>query len=133
MDPSQDFKSFQDSLQSRLLSTVKSVNRIAREDLEFQRTVNPDVAESLDAQSARLLGLANRLAAAAAATCRVEAPKLEDVDDVEMKWTGIVDVVDSLLERVDTTLDEYTGLVKRKDAPAEVVSLQAARAQWDLH
>ena len=42
---------------------------------------------------------------------------LDDSDDVEIQWKGIVDVIDSLLEKADTCLDEYTGLIKRKDAP----------------
>ncbi len=45
---------------------------------------------------------------------------LNDVDDIELNWRGVVDVVDSLLEKADTALDEYTGLVKRTGVPAPV-------------
>lgn len=117
MEPSQDFKSLQESVQKSLVSTVKTVNRIAAEDLSFQRTVNPEVGQQLEDKTSRLLDLATRLLQSSGKACNVKAPKLEDVEDVEMKWRGVVDVVDSTLEKADTALDEYTGLVKRKEPP----------------
>lgn len=117
MEPTQDFKSLQEGVQKSLVSTVKAVNRIAAEDLGFQRTANPDVAELLDETSTRFLGLSTRLLQSAAKACGVKAPTLEDAEDVDMNWRGVVDVVDSVLEKADTALDEYTGLVKRKEPP----------------
>lgn len=99
------------------MSAVKSVNRIAAEDLGFQRTVNPDAAEQLDEKSSRLLDISAKLLQSAARACGVKAPQLEDAEDVDMNWQGIVDVVDSVLEKADTALDEYTGIIKRKEPP----------------
>lgn len=117
MEPPQDFKSLQEGLQKSLVSTVKAVNRVVAEDLDFQRTVNPDVAEQLDDTSSRFLDLSSRLLTSAATACGLEAPTLEDADDIDMNWRGVVDVVDTLLEKADTALDEYTGLIKRKEPP----------------
>jgi len=117
MDSLQDFKSWQDKLQSALVATTKTVNRIASEDLSFQRTVSPTVAETLDDHSDRLLQLSTALLKSAAQATDIKPPTLEEADDVDIQWRGVVDVVDSLLERADTSLDEYTGLVKRKEAP----------------
>lgn len=117
MEPSQDFKSLQEGVQKALVSTVKSVNRIAAEDLSFQRTVNPEVGELLDEKSSRILELSTRLLQSASRACGGRAPKLEDAEDVEINWKGVVDVVDSVLEKADTAIDEYTGLVKRKESP----------------
>lgn len=117
MEPSKDFKSLQEGIQKALVSTVKSVNRIAAEDLSFQRTVNPNVGEQLDEKSSRILSLSTRLLQSASRACGGKAPKLEDNDDVDMHWRGVVDVVDSVLEKADTALDEYTGLIKRKEPP----------------
>lgn len=117
----QDFKSLQDGVQKSLVSTVKYANRIAAEDLSFQRTVNPDAAEQLDEKSARLLELSTRLLQSAARACGVSAPTLEDADDIDTNWQGVVDVVDSVLEKADTALDEYTGLIKRKEPPSDAV------------
>jgi exosome complex exonuclease RRP6 len=117
MDQSQDFKSLQDNIQKSLVSTIKTVNRIAAEDLSFQRTVNPNVAQQLEDRTSRILELSTRLLQSAGKTCGVKAPKLEDVEDIEMNWRSVVDVVDSSLEKADTALDEYTGLVKRKEPP----------------
>ncbi|OAA73572.1 exosome complex exonuclease Rrp [Cordyceps fumosorosea ARSEF 2679] len=118
----QDFKSLQDGVQKPLVSTVKYANRIAAEDLSFQRTVNPDTAEQLDEKSARLLDLSTRLLRSAARACGVAAPTLTDAEDIDMNWQGVVDVVDSVLEKADTALDEYTGLIKRKEPPSDAAS-----------
>ncbi|KAG9251114.1 exonuclease [Emericellopsis atlantica] len=117
MEPSQDFTTLQESVQKSLVSTVKTTNRIAAEDLTFQRTVNPTVAQCLDDQSARLRDLTTRLLKSAADVCGLTAPTLEDAEDIDMNWRGVVDVVDTVLEKADTALDEYTGLIKRKDPP----------------
>jgi exosome complex exonuclease RRP6 len=115
MDPSQDFKSLQEKIQASLVSTTKAVQRIASEDLGFQRTVNPSTGDRLEEQSTRLLSLSSDLLkSAAAATGQKNAGELEDTEDVDIQWRGIVDVIDGLLEKADICLDEYTGLVKRK-------------------
>ncbi|ODA75909.1 hypothetical protein RJ55_08550 [Drechmeria coniospora] len=115
MEPPQDFKSLQEDVQKSLVSTIKTVNRLAAEDLSFQRTANPDVADDLDDKVSRLLQLSTSLIQSAAKACGVRPPAIEDVDDIDMKWQSVVDVVDSVLEKADTALDEYTGLVKRKE------------------
>lgn len=115
MDPSQDFKSLQEKIQASLVSTTKAVQRIASEDLGFQRTVNPSTGDRLEEQSTRLLSLSSDLLkSAAVATGQKNVGELEDAEDVDIQWRGIVDVIDGLLEKADICLDDYTGLVKRK-------------------
>ncbi|KAL7928754.1 ribonuclease H-like domain-containing protein [Trichoderma chlorosporum] len=115
MEPSQDFNSLQEEVQKSLISTIKSANRIASHDLSFQRTVNPDVAEQLDDKTSRILDLSTRLLNSAARACGLKPPKLEDPEDVDMNWRKVVDVVDSVLEKADRAIDEYTGLVKQRE------------------
>lgn len=120
MSSTTDFASLQESVQKALINTVKTSNRIANEDLPFQRTVNPDVATLLDARSQRLRDLSTRLLGSAAKACGLKsAPKIEDAEDVEGSWSQVVDVVDTVLEKADTALDEYTGLIKRKEPPTD--------------
>ncbi|CAN8105104.1 unnamed protein product [Discula destructiva] len=115
MDPSEDFKSLQDKVQGSLISTTRAVNRIANEDLAFQRTANPRTGDRLEELSARLLGVSGDLInASAKANGQRAVGSMEDPEDVDIQWTGIVDVIDGLLELADTALDEYTGRVKRK-------------------
>lgn len=83
--------------------------------MSFQRTVNPDVAEQLDDQTSRILDLSTRLLNSAARACGLKPPKLEDPEDVDMNWRKVVDVVDSVLEKADRAIDEYTGLVKQRE------------------
>ena len=134
MDSPQDFKLLQEGIQKSLVSTVKSINRIAAEDLNFQRTVNPDVAEQLDDKSVRVLELSARLLESAAKACGLQTPRLEDAEDIDMNWKSVVDVVDSVLERADTALDEYTGLIKRKDPPtADSVGVWPFKSPLRIH
>ncbi|KAM0324790.1 hypothetical protein ACHAQA_007756 [Verticillium albo-atrum] len=117
---SSDFKALQDEVQAALVTTIKSANRIAAEDLAFQRTVNPSVADDLDETTTRLLGLSHKLLKSAAEVCgQGSVPVLEDADDVDMHWRKIVDVLDNVLEKADRSIDEFTGVLKRKDAPTE--------------
>lgn len=115
------FKSLQDAIQAALISTTRTVGQISAEDLGFHRSLNPEVGTALDEQNARLLGLSTSILQSAAALTESNAPELQEVDDVDNNWRGVVDVVDSLLERADTCLDEYTGVIKRKASPAEQV------------
>ncbi|KAK3321563.1 ribonuclease H-like domain-containing protein [Apodospora peruviana] len=117
MDPSQDFKSLQETVQKALVATTRTANGLANEDLQFQRTANPTVGNQLEEKSERLLQLASGLLKSAGKATNQSILALDDADDVEIQWKGIVDVIDSLLEKADTCLDEYTGLIKRKHAP----------------
>lgn len=116
MDPP-DFKTLRDSIQTALVAATRTVNGLANEDLQFQRTVNPTVANRLDDTSDRLLKLASGLLKSAGNATGQRVSALDDADDVDIQWKSIVDVIDGLLERVDICLDDYTTLMKRKDAP----------------
>ncbi|RKF59549.1 Exosome complex exonuclease rrp6 [Erysiphe neolycopersici] len=115
MDVSLDFKALQNQIQPGLLEITRTVGRITAEDLTFQRSLNREVRTALDEQSERLLSLASALIKSAASISDLRSPILEDVEDVENNWRNVVDVVDSLLEKSDSCLDEYTGLIKRND------------------
>ncbi|KAK8088407.1 Exosome complex exonuclease [Apiospora hydei] len=119
MGSSIDFTSIQAQIQSALVATTRTANQLAAEDLGFHRSSNPTVDEQLDETSERLLTLSSDLLKSATKSTDLKAPELEDADDVEVHWSRIVDVIDTLLEKADTCLDEYTGLVKRKAAPTE--------------
>lgn len=122
MDFHTNFKTIQDTISSALVSVTRTATKISAEDLGFQRSLDPTVANTLDKQNARLLVLAERLLANAASGSEVVGPKLQDADGVEANWRGVVDVVDSLLEKADTSLDEYTGVVKRLSPSEEQVT-----------
>lgn len=131
MDPPQDFKSLQEDVQKALISTIKAINRVSSHDLGFQRVANPDVDGELQKNSGRILKLASKLLKASASVGRVHAPKLDEPEDVDLNWKGIVDVLDLGFEKVDTALDEFAGLVKRKDPPAKKAEFVSAIA-WEF-
>ncbi|KAL7273352.1 exosome nuclease subunit [Rhizina undulata] len=109
------FKPLQDSIFDSLLSTVKTASALASTDISFQRSSDRKFASSLDTVNARILGIANALIKSAATNSDIQAPKLNDADDVETSWGEIVEVVDYMLEKADTCLDEYTGAIKQKN------------------
>ncbi|KAH6651960.1 ribonuclease H-like domain-containing protein [Truncatella angustata] len=119
MESSQDFKSIQEQVQAALVKATRSSNSIAAEDLNFQRRSNPAAGEALDEATERLLSLSTSLLKSATKGTNNTPPTLEDADDVDAQWSRVVDVIDALLEKADTCLDEYTGLVKRKAAPTD--------------
>lgn len=118
------FKTLQDEISKALVSTTRSASRISGADITFQRSLNPEVGSQLDAQNARLLHLAQRLLENAAASSDAVGPKLPDVEAIDANWRGVVDVIDSLLEKADTSLDEYTGVVKRLSPAGEQAAVK---------
>lgn len=113
MESSTTFKSFQDRISSSLVDTTRTAGQIAAEDLGFHRSLNASIASQLDRQNGRLLEIAGKLTKVAVLNSDVKAPQLNSADAVEDNWQGVVDVIDSLLEKADACLDEYTGVVKR--------------------
>lgn len=127
MEATVKFKAVQEAIQTALVAATKSTNRIAAEDLSFQRTINPELEERLNDTTSRLLQLSGQLLESAAMSTeqKVLALTLDDTDDIDANWRRVVDTIDGLLEKADTSLDEYTGLIKRKEAPtSETVSIK---------
>jgi exosome complex exonuclease RRP6 len=118
------FKTLQDSISAALTSTTRSATNISGADIAFQRSLNPAAGTALDSQNARLLQLAQRLLENAAASSDAVGPKLPDAEAIDGNWRGVVDVIDSLLEKADTSLDEYTGVVKRLSPGVDQVRLR---------
>lgn len=116
-----DFAALQSSISASLIALTRTTTEICAEDLGFHRSLDPRVATKLDEQNARLLSLASRLIGSGASGSAIRAPRLEDAEDVDGSWRGIVDVVDNLLERADTSLDEFSGQVRRLSPSQEPV------------
>ncbi|THW08312.1 hypothetical protein D6D24_09313 [Aureobasidium pullulans] len=117
-----DFNTLQQQIQASLVAVTRSSQAISSEDLGFHRSLDPSLGRALDTQNARLLGLAERLLGNAASSTELVRPKLPDTDAVDASWSSVVDVIDSLLEKADISLDEYTGAVKRLSPSREQAS-----------
>lgn len=115
-----DFKPIHDRITSSLLDVTRTAGQISAEDLSFHRSSNGHLSRNLDAQNSHLLQLTQKLLKAATTTgANIKAPKIQDVEEVDDNWRGIVDIVDDLLERADACLDEYTGVIKRLSPAAQ--------------
>ncbi|WEW60465.1 exosome nuclease subunit [Emydomyces testavorans] len=108
-----EFSPFQERLTVALVQATKTTSQLLAEDIAFQRSVNPNLSNSLDEQSSRFLGLANSILRFATSGSDLRAPLLEDEDSVDENWRTIVDVIDELLEKADACLDEFTGIIKK--------------------
>lgn len=91
-----------------------------KSDLSFHRTLDRKFAKELDLTSKRLLSLTDRLAEMAMdahpskGKRAVPRRKLEDEDTVvESFRSGVVSVVDRVLEDADVALDEARGDIKK--------------------
>ncbi|KAF2671926.1 hypothetical protein BT63DRAFT_384403 [Microthyrium microscopicum] len=120
MEPEDDFSAMQKRITNALVATTRSTTQVCAEDLAFYRSIDPAIANGLDVQHARLLALAEKLLANGAAGTAIPRPKLPDGDSLETNWRGVVDVIDRLLERTDTCLDEFKGALKK--APEQVAT-----------
>ncbi|KAI4202549.1 MAG: hypothetical protein LQ350_002492 [Teloschistes chrysophthalmus] len=125
------FKELQGKISSALVKTTRTAGQIASDDLAFHRSINPEVDRLLDEQNKRLLALARDLNKSATAGTSTSPPQITNLESVEDGWRGIVDVVDSLFERADACLDEFTGVIK-KLAPSRQDEPSTANAKRPL-
>ncbi|CCJ31212.1 unnamed protein product, partial [Pneumocystis jirovecii] len=93
-----------------LVSTTKAVIIIGSHDIDFYRSLNPHFALSLASCNKRLLDLVNSFIQFASSG---KFGKIEDYEDLNYRWWDIVDVVDSLLEKTDMSLNEFNELTKQ--------------------
>lgn len=120
MDLTSKYHLVQYLITSSLVDVTRTSGKISREDLSFHRSSSSSLSGTLDAQNVRLLRLTQKLLKVATTSgSNVSPPKLQDVEEVDEKWHGLVDVFDDLLERADACLDEYTGVIKRLSPGAQ--------------
>ena len=116
---SSDFKELQEAISSTLVATTRTTGLLANEDLAFHRASDASIDSLLKQQEHRLLAIVQQLTRAAVAGTNVPVPQLSDADSIENNWKGFVDIIDNVLERADSSLDEYTGLIRRPSASEE--------------
>jgi exosome complex exonuclease RRP6 len=134
MDLASNFKPFQERVTSSLLEVTRTAGQISADDLSFHRSSNGSLSKTLDAQNSRLLQLTQKLLkAATTAGSNISPPKMQDVEEVEDNWRGLIDVVDDLLERTDGCLDEYTGVIKRLSPAAQDGSMTPTTSKDKRH
>ena len=117
---------WKDDIFAALVDTTRTAGQISNEDLAFQLSSDPSLAPLLERQNSRLRHLVQSLVKSATSGTEVTAPQLPDTESVDDNWKGLVDVFDSLLEKADACLDEYTGAVRRLSPTQEELIRAAA-------
>lgn len=128
MDSPAEFAAFHDGLKASLLQVTRTANQLASEDLNFHRSSNAEVSDSIDEQSDRLLTLTSSILKTATTGTELRAPTLHNEESLEDDWRGVVDIIDGLLERADASLDEFTGVIK-KLSPSQQEEQEAKSAK----
>ncbi|KAI9496799.1 ribonuclease H-like domain-containing protein [Zychaea mexicana] len=136
-DPKRQFKEFQQSFFKALVSATAASNAIPVNDVGYLRSLDRQFAKDLDTCGSRLLKTSNQLLQHCSADTGVEASTYEDVDDVNERYGGVVDVVDGLLEKADVCLDEMLGRTGKgndqiKQQAAEVAQVSKGKLEYKL-
>lgn len=121
-DVLKDYDAYREKTLSSLKNVTRLTHQITSEDLPFYRVIDSNVATSLDDQSSRVLSLANSLCRSFASNSGLKRPRIKNTtDSVDDNWKKVVDVIDTLLERTDASLDEFSGRIKKlpKESDAE--------------
>ena len=113
MDLNADFSAYQQKVLDSLVKVTKTATHLSSQDLGFHRSSSDKVSKSLDQQGRHLLELTSKLLKAAAKDTNKPVPTIKNLDNIEDNWPKVVDVVDDQFEKVDASLDEYTGVIKR--------------------
>lgn len=122
-----DFASLQQEVTSALVESTRTSSQISSEDLNFQRSCDSKVAQGLDSQNSRLIGLVSSLLERAATNSDLNPPDVKAEDGLEDNWRAVVDVIDELLEKSDANLDEFTGIIKKPTASQQERSSALAK------
>ncbi|KAF8211725.1 hypothetical protein K438DRAFT_1807803 [Mycena galopus ATCC 62051] len=125
---SASFSDFNSNVQTAALNATRSAAGLPA-DIPFHRSMDPDLAEDLDAFSSRVLSLTNNILSLVATADpsqsgrRKGKAKLQTQDDVVDDFHSlVVDVMDQMLERTDICLDEFLGRTK---APLVAINYDA--------
>lgn len=125
-DVLKDYNAYREKTLSSLKNATRLTHQITSEDLPFYRVIDSNVATSLDTQSSRVLSLANNLCRSFASNSGLKRPRIKNsTDSVDDNWKKIVDVIDTLLEKTDASLDEFSGRIKRLPKESEFDKKQA--------
>ncbi|KAJ7896101.1 ribonuclease H-like domain-containing protein [Mycena olivaceomarginata] len=124
---SSSFPDFNSKVQTAALNATRSAAGLPA-DIQFHRSIDPDLAEDLDAFSSRVLSLTNNILSLVAtadpsSSRRKGKAKLQTQDDVVDDFHSlVVDCMDQMLERADICLDEFLGRTK---APLVAINYDA--------
>ncbi|KAJ7638309.1 ribonuclease H-like domain-containing protein [Roridomyces roridus] len=140
--PSSSFAQFNADAQENALKATRGAAGLPQ-DIAFHRSIDPELADQLDAFSSRVLSLTNNLLALVATADPLQSnrkgkAKLDSQEDVVDDFHSlVVDSMDQLLERTDMCLDEFLGRNKppqvaiNYDAPKAAKRNPAPRGQLD--
>ena len=124
--PESESERFRQEFTHAELNMTLVVQRVSPRDLDFTRQVRPDLSASLDEQHNRITCLAQHVLEQSTMNPAVATPQLAHPESVEENWRDTEDVIDRVIEKAHTIVDEVTGAVKKVAEPVKVAELESA-------
>ncbi|KAK9718818.1 exosome nuclease subunit [Basidiobolus ranarum] len=115
----ENFEDFSKSFFGTLIGATRAAS-VLPADLSFHKSLDLDLATAIDNCASKVLRMSNELLKHAGGDI---TDTFYDIDDVQDRYGGVVDVVDNLLEKADVCLDEHTG---KLNASLSTATLQGA-------
>lgn len=118
------FDAHSSAVQAAALNATRLAASSLPSDLTFHRSIDPLLGRDVDALSARILDLTNRLIRIASKSSPEKINSLQGEEDVVDEFArNVVDAMEGVLERTDSALDEFLG---KKKAPAIHIPVSTA-------
>lgn len=118
------FDAHSGAVQAAALDATRLAASSLPSDLIFHRSIDPLLGRDVDALSARVLDLTNRLIRLSSKVGPAKITSLQGEEDVVDEFArNIVDAMEGVLERTDSSLDDFLGT---KKGPSIQVSVSSA-------
>lgn len=94
-----------DQLLPKIVSTIRASSALGAQDVDFYRSLDRDVGDSLDATSAEMVDMINSILGSIDQHCETLDEGKEKLED---SWKDFSNLMDNLLEKSDRALDKLT-------------------------
>lgn len=94
-----------DQLLPKIVSTIRASSALSAQDVDFYRSLDKDVGDSLDATSAEMVDMINSIMGSIDQHCETLEEGKEKLED---SWKDFSNLMDNLLEKSDRALDKLT-------------------------
>ncbi|CAO1625030.1 unnamed protein product [Sympodiomycopsis kandeliae] len=129
-DPAKNTSEYLAALQAPLVATTRHASSLpGPSDLAFHRSIEKDIGTGLDASADDVHDLIRSITSWTKGKSKASTTDNRDDDDDDQQqqvYRGISDVVDGLLERADTRMDEYLGKVAPRTTTSANTKLTAS-------
>lgn len=91
-----------------LMGTIRAATALAAQDVNFYKSVDPNISEEIDKRGRNLLTITNDLLRTASSQTNPVDPIRFGQENIssESSWNPVSNVIDSIFEKIDYTFDQ---------------------------